>query len=233
MSSGGVEKGQMTEAAPPRTRQAIMQALARSSEGMTAGELGTELGLHPNAIRKHLRALTEEGAVGAESEFSGRRGRPAVRYRAAQERRAEAATQRLARLLVELVNEIGADESRVEQFGRRQAAGLASSHDGRTALVDLMTTMGFAPHETTRSAASREGDLEMVLGHCPLRDAVNADGGHLVCVLHRGISRGLVEMTPSGRLTDFEIHPPEVAGCRIAAEGLRALDATDRGSDRT
>ncbi len=29
-------------------------------------------------------------------------------------------------------------------------------------------------------------------------------------------------MTPTGRLTAFEIRPPETAGCRIAAEGLRA-----------
>ncbi len=218
-------KGRMTEAGPRRTRQGITEALAGSTGGMTAGELAEVLGLHPNAVRKHLRALTEDGSVGAESEFSGRRGRPAVRYRAAEGRRAEAATQRLARLLVEFVNEIGPDEGRVEQFGRRQAAGLVSSADGRTALIDLMTTMGFAPRETTRSSRSREGGLELVLGHCPLRDAVTADGGELVCALHRGISRGLVEMSPSGRLTEFEIHPPETAGCRIAAEGLGPPDA--------
>jgi hypothetical protein len=47
----------------------------------------------------------------------------------------------------------------------------------------------------------------------------------MVCALHRGISRGLVEMAPAGRLTGFEIHPPETAGCRIVAEGLPVATA--------
>jgi predicted ArsR family transcriptional regulator len=160
--------------------------------------------------------------VGAEHEASGRRGRPAVRYRAAGERREAAAAQRLASLLVELVDEMDADESQVEEFGRRQASRLATSPDGRTALLDLLTTLGFSPRETSGVTAGREGRLEVVLGRCPFERAVRADGGRLVCVLHRGLSRGLVEMSPTGRLSAFDIQPPERAGCRIAAEGLRA-----------
>jgi predicted ArsR family transcriptional regulator len=110
----------------------------------------------------------------------------------------------------------------VEEFGHRQATLLATTQDGRAALLNLFTTMGFSPRETTGVRASREGRLEVVLGNCPFAGAVKADGGRLVCVLHRGLSRGLVEMTPGGRLTAFEIHPPERAGCRIAAEGLHA-----------
>lgn len=221
------------EQAPP-TRRAIVEALAASPTGMTAAEIGRALGLHPNAIRKHLRALSGDGSVGAERELSGRPGRPAIRYRAAGERREAAATRRLARLLVELVGQIGPDASQVEEHGRRQASRLAATEDGRSALLDLLTTMGFSPHETTPARGSRAGVLEVTLGHCPFRDAVNADGGGLVCVLHRGISRGLVELTPGGRLTAFEIQPPEVAGCRIAAEGLSRRDVgeglqADRG----
>jgi predicted ArsR family transcriptional regulator len=189
---------------------------------MTTAELASALGLHPNGVRKQLRALISDGSVGAEREVSGRRGRPAVRYRAADERREAAAAQRLAALLVELVGEIGPEESQVEEFGRRQATRLATTRDGRVALLNLLTTMGFSPRETTGVQASRDGRLEIVLGHCPFQAAVNAEGGELVCVLHRGLSHGLVEMTPTGRLTAFEIHPPERAGCRIAAEGLQA-----------
>jgi predicted ArsR family transcriptional regulator len=187
---------------------------------MTAAGLASALGRHPNGVRRQLRALTRDGAVGAEREVSGRRGRPAVRYRVAGERREALATQRLASMLVELVREIGPDEGEVEEFGRRQAARLATTPDGRKALLDLLTTMGFAPRETTPAAASRAGCVEVVLGHCPFAGAVRADGGKLVCVLHRGLSRGLVEMSPGGRLTAFDIKPPERAGCRIAAEGL-------------
>jgi predicted ArsR family transcriptional regulator len=205
---------------PRPTRRAIIEMLGGSPTGMTAAELATALGLHPNGVRKQLRALISDGSVGAEREVSGRRGRPAVRYRVAGERRETVATQRLASMLVELIGEIGPEESEVEEFGRRQAARLAATDDGRDALLALLTTMGFSPRETTRAAAARAGCLEVVLGHCPFAGAVRADGGQLVCVLHRGLSRGLVEMSPSGRLTGFDIHPPERAGCRIAAEGL-------------
>jgi predicted ArsR family transcriptional regulator len=207
-----------TSASP--TRRSIVELLERSLSGMTAGELADALGVRPNAIRKHLRALVGDGTVGARREATGHRGRPAVRYRAAGPRREAVATARLARMLVELVAEIGPDEARIEEFGRRQAALLAVSGDGRAALLDLLTALGFSPRETTGAAGARSGRLELVLGHCPFRDAVAAEGGRLVCVLHRGISRGLIERSPDARLTGFEARPPEVAGCRIAAAGL-------------
>jgi len=205
------------------TRGAILAQLGGSPSGMTAAELGRALGMHPNGIRKQLAALVREGAVGAEREVSGRRGRPAVRYRAADERREAAAAQRLAAMLVELVDELGPDESRVEEFGRRQGVRLAAGPDGRAALMHLLTTMGFAPRETTAARAALEGRLEVVLGHCPFRGAVRAEGGRLVCVLHRGLSRGLVELDAGGRLTGFDIEPPETAGCRIVADGLAPI----------
>jgi predicted ArsR family transcriptional regulator len=194
--------------------------LEASPRGATATALAEALGVHPNAVRKQLRALSAEGAIAAEREAPGRRGRPAVRYRASGAGRDAAAVRRLAAMLVELVAEIGADEAEIERFGRRQAAALAASRDGRTALLDLLADLGFAPRETTSAAAARRGGLRVVLGRCPFGDAVEATGGRLVCALHRGISRGLVELTPTGRLTVFEVRPPRTAGCIIAGEGL-------------
>lgn len=205
------------------TRRAIVEILDASPRGMTAAELARGLGMHANGVRKQLNALVRDGAVGAEREVSGRPGRPAVRYHSAQEHRETIAARRLATLLVEFVREMEPDESQMEEFGRRQARRLATTADGRAALLGVLTTMGFAPRETTGARAAREGRLDVVLGHCPFAAAAAADGGRLVCVLHRGLSRGLVEMTPAGRLTDFDIRPPELAGCRIAAEGLRPL----------
>jgi predicted ArsR family transcriptional regulator len=202
------------------TRRAIVEMLGASPDGLTTVELARALGLHPNGVRKQLNALLRDGSVGAERVASGRRGRPAVRYRAAEERREAAAAQRLAAMLVELLAEMEPDEGLVEEFGRRQAARLATTSDGRAALLNQLTTMGFSPREATAVAAARKGRLDVVLGHCPFAAAVEADGGRLICALHRGLSRGLVEMSPAGRLTGFEIRPPRRAGCRIAAEGL-------------
>lgn len=219
----------MTEAARTSesrsTRTAIVEMLGASPGGLTTLELARALGLHPNGVRKQLKSLLNDGSVGAVNEASGRRGRPAVRYRAAEERREAGAAQRLASMLVELLAEVAPDDTVVEEFGRHQARWLTQARDGRPALLDMLTTMGFSPKETTTLQSSREGRLDVVLGHCPFERAVEAEGGRLVCVLHRGLSRGLVEMTPTGRLTEFEIHPPSEAGCRIAAEGL-SLPAT-------
>jgi predicted ArsR family transcriptional regulator len=210
-----------TPTEPPRpTRAAILDLLEAAPAGMTTAELADALGRHPNGVRKQLRALVSDGAVGAERERAARRGRPATRYRAAPGGRETAAARRLAAMLTELVGAMDPGEPRVEEFGRRQARRLASGRDGRAALLGLLTALGFAPRETTRAAAARDGGLEVVLGHCPFADAVEAEGGRLVCVLHRGLSRGLVELTPGARLTAFEARPPAEVGCRIAAEGL-------------
>jgi predicted ArsR family transcriptional regulator len=212
------------------TRRAIMEILQSSPAGLTTAELARALGLHPNGVRKQLQSLVRDGSVGSQREVSGRRGRPAVRYRAAAERRETVAAQRFAAALAELVGEMDPDEARVEEFGRRQALKLATAADGRSALLDMLTTMGFSPREQTGVGGVREGRLDVVLGHCPFASAVEAEGGgRLVCVLHRGISRGLVEITPAARMTDFEIRPPEVAGCRIVAEGLAPLAVADEG----
>jgi predicted ArsR family transcriptional regulator len=194
--------------------------LEAAPRGATAAELAEALGLHPNAVRKQLRALSSDGAIEAVREASGQRGRPSMRYRAGGAGRDAGAVRRLAGMLVQLVSEIGPDEARIEAFGRRQAPALAASRDGRTALLDVLTTMGFAPRETTDAGSARDGRLEVVLGRCPFGEAVEATGGRLVCALHRGISQGLLELTPSARLTAFEVRPPRVAGCRIAGEGL-------------
>lgn len=197
---------------------------------MTTRELAHALGLHPNGVRKQLSALVADGSIDAEREMSGRRGRPAVRYRAAEEGREAVAARRLGSMLVELVAEIGPDEELVEEFGRRHADRLGARRDGRSALLNQLTTMGFSPRETTGLRSSRSGHLDIVLGNCPFASAVEARGGQLVCALHRGLSRGLVEMTPSARLTAFEIRPPKRAGCRLAAEGL-PLPPTVAASD--
>jgi predicted ArsR family transcriptional regulator len=204
-----------------RTRTRILGLLEDSPAGMTADELAEALELHPNGVRRQLRALIEDGAVGATRDPAAARGRPATRYRAADADREAAAVRRLSRMLVALVSELHPDEALVEEFGRRQASDLASGEDGRTAILDLLTTLGFAPQETTGGADARAGRLEVVLGHCPFREAVREEGGEMVCVLHRGISRGLAELSPGGRLADFEVRDPTQAGCRLVAEGLR------------
>ena len=60
-----------------------------------------------------------------------------------------------------------------------------------------------------------DGGLTCHLENCPYRDSVreNAD---VVCTLHRGITAGLLaELDPRAKLTGFEPHDPERAGCLV------------------
>ncbi|MCP9489810.1 MAG: hypothetical protein MSC31_08025 [Solirubrobacteraceae bacterium MAG38_C4-C5] len=60
------------------------------------------------------------------------------------------------------------------------------------------------------------------LGNGPYRDAVS-ENQPLVCTLHRGISRGLLDViAPSAKLTDFVAKDPHRGGCLIAVNGLSA-----------
>ena len=145
----GRERGRMaaprgTSASRP-TRTAIVELIEAAPRGLTTRELARELGLHPNGVRKQLSALAADGSIDAEREVLGRRGRPAVRYRAAEKGREAVAAQRLGSMLVELVAEMAPDEGLVEEFGRRQARRLGAGRDGRSALLNQLTTMGFAP----------------------------------------------------------------------------------------
>jgi hypothetical protein len=88
--------------------------------------------------------------------------------------------------------------------------------------------MGFAPVDETPAAAARAGAVELRLGRCPFRDAVEVRGGGIVCALHRGLTAGLVESS-GGALEDFVVVDPVHAGCRVVAGGLRRAGSVTPG----
>ncbi|MGD9695902.1 MAG: helix-turn-helix transcriptional regulator [Thermoleophilia bacterium] len=202
------------------TRQAILDALGRSPDGLTAVELAADLGIHPNAVRKQLRALAAAGEVGASREAPSGRGRPAARFRVSDTRRGALGAKWLSDMLVALVNQAQPAPGLVEEFGRIQAPALAGGRSGRRALLDVLMGAGFAPQDVTPARAAGVGSVEIVLRRCPFREAVAAPGGDLICELHRGLSRGLVECNRGASLTAFEVHPPESGACRLVAEGV-------------
>lgn len=56
---------------------------------------------------------------------------------------------------------------------------------------------------------------------CPFADAVLAEGGHLVCALHRGLTLGLLDATePDAHLAELDIRDPIAAGSRVLVRGL-------------
>jgi hypothetical protein len=63
------------------------------------------------------------------------------------------------------------------------------------------------------------------LRNCPYREAVR-ERQPLVCGLHRGITRGLLDvLDPETRLVGFEPKDPDTAGCLIELRGPMASEA--------
>jgi predicted ArsR family transcriptional regulator len=82
-------------------------------------------------------------------------------------------------------------------------------------LFDVLSALGFQPEREINDAR----ELTYCLGNCPYRDVVR-ERQSLVCGLHRGMIRGLIEtLDDSTELTAFVARDPDVAGCEVALVG--------------
>jgi predicted ArsR family transcriptional regulator len=211
------------EALAQPSRRRIAEILSGSPEGLTPFEIATEVGLHHNAVRRHLDVLARAGVVrSARDPAAGRPGRPSRRYRlVATEGLAEAGHRELVRLLVELIRRTGASEQDVEAFGRDEGRLLGHGRPGHDGLNTILAGLGFAPDDVTEDAARKRGELDLRLRRCPFAEAVLAEGGHLVCALHRGLTLGVLDAAePDAHLAAFDVRDPIAAGCRVLVRGL-------------
>jgi len=211
------------EALAQPSRRRIAEVLSGAPGGLTPFALAEAVGLHHNAVRRHLDVLARAGVVVSEREAAaGRPGRPSRRYRlVATEGIAEAGHRELVRLLVELIRRAGASERDVEEFGRDEGRLLGHGRRSRSGLAETLSGLGFAPDDVTEQAARARGELDLRLRRCPFADAVGAEGGELVCALHRGLTLGVLDATePDAHLAAFEIRDPVAAGCRVVVRGL-------------
>jgi predicted ArsR family transcriptional regulator len=107
----------------------------------------------------------------------------------------------------------------IERAGRELGRELAHDRAGSQAEETMgrsLTALGFAP----RRERPEVGRVVYRLGNCPYREAVRANQ-QVVCTLHRGLTRGLLdELQPSALLTRFIPQDPDNAGCLIEVEGL-------------
>lgn len=217
------------------SRQAIAEAIGAADGGLTVAELAERMDRHPNAVRQHLEVLQRAGiVVAAPSPPTGRRGRPSARYALAAPHAVAAVGHReLVRLLLELVRRAGTDEDQVEAFGWEQGRGLVESDAPPDALSGAFAGLGFAPEEVTPEKDRRKGRMDLRLRACPFKEAVLAEGGHLICALHRGLVRGALErIDDAAELEVFEPKDPVTAGCRVVVNGLHRTLPTPAGTAR-
>lgn len=211
------------------TRARLFALLGELRRPVTTDELAKRLKLHPNGVRLHLDRLRDAGLVEREREQRAR-GRPRDRWSIAAGARPggepPSAYADLSRWLVRALTAEKAGVRAVEATGRRIGRQLARDGDPRVPaeqrLHDALVAMGFQP-QRSRPAPSR---LTYCLANCPYRDVV-AERQPLVCGLHRGMTRGLLDtIDPATRLTGFVPKDPQRAGCLIELHGPLADGVT-------
>jgi predicted ArsR family transcriptional regulator len=78
-------------------------------------------------------------------------------------------------------------------------------------MTAALSALGFQPEAGERD----DGGMTFCLGNCPYREAARQNK-EVVCTLHRGITRGLLDVIePGATLDDFVPRDPDEAGCLI------------------
>ena len=184
---------------------------------MTAQEVADALGRHHTSVRAQLMALEEAGvAVGVTDPPSGR-GRPVRRYVLATDPgdREAVGHRELVRLLMGLVSGTGLGPEEMERFGEGQGWSIPVEGGGLDEVRLAFERLGFAPREVPGPAPA-----DLVLDRCPFADGVEAPGGGLICILHRGLARGIVgRAAPGVTVAELVARDPRRGGCRLRLEG--------------
>ncbi len=209
------------------TRARLFALLGALHHPAPTEELAERVGLHPNGVRTHLERLEAAGLVTRRRERRTR-GRPrdlwSVDPGAQPGGDPPTAYAELARWLVRSLASVHARTRDVEavgrDIGREVGAGVAPAPADQR-VQGALATLGFQPEQI----AAGEGRLSYRLCNCPYR-AVVRERQPMVCGLHRGITRGLLDaIDPQARLTEFEPVDPDAAGCVVEVRGPMAVQA--------
>lgn len=200
------------------TRARLFSLLAELRRPAGTEELARHLGLHPNGVRVHLERMLRAGLLRRERERGGA-GRPRDTWRVSPDAlpagEPPTAYADLSRWLARAVAAAGDAEAAGREIGRELApATPGAPPPGEERLFAALAALGFRP-ESGREA----GALTYRLRNCPYRAAARQDP-QVVCALHRGMTRGLLErIDPATRLTAFVPEDPDRAGCLIELRG--------------
>lgn len=216
------EKG-MTTAAPHNAasllsspvRRRLVDALAHRDNGgrapgLTAAELGDEVGLHVTTVRFHLDQLVAAGLVEAEVRREGGAGRPRKFYTLAPgsledvDPRSQLEPLRLlSSLLAQTLTEGASGHATTPaEAGRRWALDHVPAHPGArpadtpgrwlgklAQMIDVLQEWGYTP-ELRTSEGGRTA--EITLARCPFLELARANPA-VVCGIHRGLIAGSLE----------------------------------------
>jgi len=223
------------------TRARLFGLLCELRRPASTEELAGRLELHPNGVRVHLDRLRDEGLLVRERDRRPR-GRPRdmwlISPDAAPGGGPPTAYAQLGQWLARAITPGKSSLQKIEATGRQIGRELAPDApdvpdmpgSAEASLHGALAALGFQP----RREAHTPERLTYRLCNCPYRDAAT-ENPEVVCGLHRGITRGLLdELAPGSRLTAFVAAEPARAGClielsgKIATEGLVQLEQAAR-----
>ena len=215
------------------TRARLFALLSELRRPAPTEELAKHLGLHPNGVRTHLERMREVGLVSRERERLAR-GRPRDSWMISpQAQPGGDPPTGYAELARWLVRSLVSDDARVrdvEATGRRIGREMATAETevtGEQRMHDVLAALGFQPQ---REPAG-DDRLTYRLRNCPYREAVR-ERQPLVCGLHRGITRGLLDaLDPNTKLVGFVPKDPATAGCLVELRGPMAAEAIQALTD--
>jgi predicted ArsR family transcriptional regulator len=215
------------------TRARLFALLAELRRPAPTEELAERLGLHPNGVRTHLERLHDVGLVSRRRERRGR-GRPRDSWTVSPEAQPggdpPTGYAQLARWLVRSLVSESAHVHDVEATGRQIGRELALTNGdvtGERRMHEVLAALGFQPQREPVAGDT----LTYRLRNCPYREAVR-ERQQLVCGLHRGITRGILEaLDPETELVGFVPKYPDAAGCLIQLRGRMAAEAAQTAAD--
>ena len=209
------------------TRRRLFALLAELKRPVGTVELAERLDLHPNGVRVHLDRLESAGLVTRDRARQAR-GRPRDAWTIASDARPGGDSPRaysdLGRWLARAMRsgKRGLTSGRGHRTRDRTRARPGRGGHGDEALETTLVALGFQP----RIQARTDDRLAICLRNCPYRDVVR-ENQPVVCTLHRGITRGLLDVLhPAAELAEFVPRDPDEAGCLIELRGIRDVVAS-------
>ena len=205
--------------AQPTSRR-IFALLSDLGGAATTDALAQRLRLHPNGVRTHLQRMRDAGLL-VQRRVPAPRGRPRDEWAISPSARPGGerpqAYGALARWLARAIPPTPQRVAEVEATGREIGRELTpAAATPQQALAGVMTALGFQPDVDL----SQPGRFCCTLRNCPYRGSVRANQA-VVCGLHRGIVRGVLDRAASGAtLERFVPHDPDTAGCEIEIANL-------------
>lgn len=176
------------------TRYAIYLELARSSAPLATSHIAESLDLHVNTVRPHLERMRDVGLLEVRTASTGGVGRPQHRYALAPGAPAlglePPVFPLMARMLLKLADDVGADTADACEAGCDQGRHAAQQYRGTDTTLALLTELdklGFDPELAVDDDAVTIG-----FANCPFSELAEANPD-LVCGMHKGMVQGFVD----------------------------------------